>query len=362
MTGLESIDEQHHRLVDLINQFGDALLRTNGASVQEINTLFDALTDYTVYHFRDEEDLMCRAGVQPDFIAHHATEHAHFLRDLTQLHAGMAGHSQEEGHALIGFLTNWLAFHILGSDQMAAWLIGAARKGMAPDEAVRSYHRSKDPATATLLQAVNRLFSQVSERNRTLMELNRTLEQRVLRRTQELSMANARLERMAMTDVLTGLPNRRAALMTLQQAWDDAIANDAPVACMMIDADGFKGINDTYGHDAGDEVLRQLARRLQNALRTDDQVFRLGGDEFLVICSRTSLPVALQIAEKVRMDVAALQVRAGQGLWKGSVSIGVACRLEPMGGMEDLLKAADEGVYAAKRNGRNCVATAQDLA
>lgn len=360
-TGLEKIDDQHHRLVDLINQFGDALLRSQGASAQDIATLFDALTDYAVYHFREEEGLMGQVGVAPEFIAHHAKEHAQFLEDLTQLHAGMAGHNQDEAHALIEFLTNWLAFHILGSDQVAAWLINAARKGIESSEALQSYHRSQDPATATLLHAVNRLFSQVSERNRTLYELNRTLEERVQERTQALSQLNQRLEHLAMTDVLTGLPNRRSALLALQELWCASSASDAPMACMMIDADGFKGINDTCGHDAGDEVLRQLSRRLKNALRTDDQVFRLGGDEFLVICRTTALDVAMQIAEKVRKDVASLQVHSGACCWKGSVSVGVAVRTLKMQAVEDLLKTADEGVYAAKRNGRNCVATAQVL-
>jgi hemerythrin len=127
---------------------------------------------------------------------------------------------------------------------------------------------------------------------------------------------------------------------------------------MMIDADGFKQINDTHGHDAGDGVLRALARQLRDAVRTDDLVCRLGGDEFLIICADTPMDGALQLAEKIRSEVAALRVAAGTGEWRGSISVGVAVRTAEMSSMEDLLKTADLGVYAAKRNGRNCVAVA----
>jgi diguanylate cyclase (GGDEF)-like protein len=124
----------------------------------------------------------------------------------------------------------------------------------------------------------------------------------------------------------------------------------------MVDADGFKQINDNYGHDAGDEVLRQLARNLRYAVRTDDIVCRLGGDEFFVICQGTPQEGAMRLAEKMRQAIAALRVPAGSGAWHGSVSIGVAARMAGMEKYEALIKAADEGVYAAKKNGRNCVA------
>ncbi len=356
LTGLDKVDQQHHELIDNINQFGDALTRSQGASNAEIEALFLKLTDYTIYHFQEEEALMVRYGLAPHFIEQHAHEHGQFLTDLKALHSGMAGQQQEEASALISFLTNWLAFHILGSDKVVAWLIAAAKQGISTQDALASYHASRDPATATLLVAINRLFSQVSERNRTLVELNRTLEQRVAQRTQELSEANLRLEGLAMTDVLTSLPNRRHAINVLAAAWQLSAQNRQPLSCIMVDADGFKGINDSCGHDAGDEVLRQLARRLANALRTDDQVFRLGGDEFLIICPGTSRDDALQMAEKVRRDVASMQVSVNGGVWQGSISMGVATRTSAMGCVEDLLKAADNGVYLAKHNGRNCVA------
>lgn len=128
---------------------------------------------------------------------------------------------------------------------------------------------------------------------------------------------------------------------------------------MMVDADNFKQINDTQGHDAGDEVLRQLSRKLKESIRTDDVVCRLGGDEFIILCQNTPLDGAMLLAEKIRQEVSNLQVSVGNGKWIGSISIGVASRQDDMKVLEDLIKVADNGVYIAKKNGRNFVGSAQ---
>jgi len=361
LTGLPTVDEQHHYLVDLVNQFGDALMRPQGASAQEIEALFDELKRYTLYHFQEEEALMASSGVYPSHIAHHCHEHAHFLQDVVHIHASMAGDDREAANALLNFLSNWLAFHILGTDQLLAWLIKAAKEGTPAEEAMDAFRKTRDPATATLLQAMSQLVNQVSERSRALFELNRTLEARVAERTQALSELNERLETIAMTDVLTGLPNRRQAMQVLEREWRAATDSGAPLDCMMIDADGFKKINDTCGHDAGDAVLRELARCLQHAMRNDDVVCRLGGDEFLIICANTPFDGAMLTAEKVRREVSELRVPAGNGFWTGSISVGVAARQSDMVSLDALLKAADEGVYAAKAQGRNCVTSVQSV-
>jgi hemerythrin len=359
LTGLPTVDEQHHYLVDITNQFGDALMRPQGATSAEVEALIEELKRYTVYHFQEEEALMERSGVYPAHIAHHRREHAQFLQDVVHMHAGMAGDDREAAAALLNFLSNWLAFHILGTDRLMAWLKDAAQAGSSAEEAMEAFKKTRDPATATLVQAMNQLVAQVSERSRAMFELNQTLEARVAERTLALSELNQRLETIAMTDVLTGLPNRRQAMTVLEREWQAATDSGAPMSCMMVDADGFKKINDTYGHDAGDVVLRELARRLQNAVRNDDVVCRLGGDEFLIICANTPLEGALLTAEKVRREVSALRVPAGNDFWAGSISVGAAARVPSMTNAEALLKAADQGVYIAKADGRNCVISVQ---
>ncbi|MCW2311974.1 GGDEF domain-containing protein [Rhodoferax antarcticus] len=359
VTGLPAVDEQHHYLVDIINQFGQSLMQAQGANPEEIERLFQELARYTQYHFSEEEALMVQSDMDARHLAHHTREHAQFLQDVVQMRGELLVNDRRSATALLSYLTNWLAYHILGTDQMMARLMKARAEGISADEAYESSQQNKDPATAILLQAMSHLVEQISDRNRALLEMNQTLEARVAERTQALLQMNQRLETIAMTDVLTGLPNRRHAMQVLETEWQLAKTSGDTMACMMIDADGFKKVNDTYGHDAGDEVLRQLARCLTQAVRNDDVVCRLGGDEFLIICTDTPLQGALQTAEKVRREVAELQVPAGDGFWHASISVGVAASLPAFENVERLLKTADDGVYAAKANGRNCVASVQ---
>jgi len=187
-----------------------------------------------------------------------------------------------------------------------------------------------------------------------LMAWNQTLEARVEERTRELSLANQRLEQQALTDVLTGLSNRRHAMQCLQAEWPAAAESGGSLACIMVDADGLKGVNDMHGHGAGDDVLRHIARALQGAVRNDDTVCRLGGDEYLVISRHTTPEGAQRLAEKLVQAVRELRVPLSQGaVWPGSVSVGVALYQPEMSQVDSLLRAADQALYEAKRAGRN---------
>jgi hemerythrin len=360
VTGLETVDEQHRELVKLINRFGDLLMQADGATQNEVDRVFEKLADYAQFHFQEEEAMMRSFNLDGRHVKNHCEEHAGFLQDVTHMHASTVNGDHEGANRLLTYLTNWLAYHILGTDQTMAQLISAVEQGKSQHDAFLAVGKGRDPATATLLRAMTVLVNEVTAGNRALQELNQTLEVRIAIRTSELVDLNQQLESMALSDVLTGLPNRRHALRCFDQLWQEATKNVTPLACMMVDADGFKTINDTYGHEAGDEVLRQLARCLKNSVRNDDVVCRLGGDEFLILCDHTNLAGAMKLAEKLRQEVAALRVPAGTGVWKGSVSIGVAERTESLVVCDELLRLADNGVYEAKRNGRNCVATVQN--
>jgi diguanylate cyclase (GGDEF)-like protein len=226
---------------------------------------------------------------------------------------------------------------------------------MSAKDAYESKEKSKDKATQLLINAMTGLFEQVSEKNKALVELNQSLEGKVNLRTKELSDANIHLEELSLTDVLTELPNRRHAMRFLASLWKESTETNTPLVCMMLDADHFKAVNDTYGHDAGDLVLKELAMTLKNALRNDDIVCRLGGDEFFVICPNTNKKGGLYTAELIHQAVNKLAVPTGGEPWHGSISIGVACRTDEMKDFEELIKVADNGVYAAKNAGKNCV-------
>lgn len=355
-TGLDEVDEQHQALVDLINRFGVLVLANSDSTFSEMEKVFGELVAYTQYHFKEEEALMYRVGIDSRFIAPHIEFHAEFLREAIKMHDGITPQKLDAAKPMLKYLVHWLAFHILGVDQSMSRQMMAIRKGQSPSAIFKNEADISKEVTEPLLRALDGLFQQVTVQNHQLLELNQNLEVKVAERTHSLSQANKQLEEMALTDVLTGLPNRRHAMARLAKEWAESVRDNTPLACMMIDADGFKQINDTYGHDAGDAVLRQLSRHLRYVVRTDDVVCRLGGDEFLIICANTPLEAALYVAEQMRVAVSDLRLTAGIGEWKGSVSVGVSARTKYMNYPEDLIKDADSGVYVAKRNGRNCVA------
>ncbi|NMG34773.1 diguanylate cyclase [Azoarcus sp. TTM-91] len=175
----------------------------------------------------------------------------------------------------------------------------------------------------------------------------------------ELAITNRRLQEAALTDALTGFPNRRYAIERIQQEWIASTRNRRPLSCMLIDLDGFKQINDSHGHDVGDMVLRQAADALRVALRGQDVICRTGGDEFIVICPDTELDAAMTCGERLREAVEALVVETGGPRLKLTISVGVAVRDASMEDVDALIKRADQGAYKAKQRGRNLVASMQ---
>lgn len=162
---------------------------------------------------------------------------------------------------------------------------------------------------------------------------------------------------LAVTDQLTGLHNRRYMTGQLGALVQRASRGGDPVAALMIDIDHFKKINDSFGHDIGDEVLREFAVRLASNVRAIDLPCRYGGEEFTVIMPDTKLADAERIAERIRLHVAGspFRVAGGEELLTVTISIGVAATLGEGDTSEALIKRADEAVYEAKASGRNRV-------
>ena len=171
----------------------------------------------------------------------------------------------------------------------------------------------------------------------------------------ELAISNRKLEHLALTDLLTGLPNRRAGMATLSQVWSASTRSQQGMSVMMVDIDRFKSVNDTHGHAVGDRVLADVARLLRASARKDDHVIRLGGEEFLVICQNTDLRSSLEAAERLRRKVAAATIDAGRAHLHVSISIGVTSRESTMPDPDSMLAVADQALYAAKQGGRDRV-------
>lgn len=170
----------------------------------------------------------------------------------------------------------------------------------------------------------------------------------------ELAASNQRLQQLALTDVLTGLPNRRFANEHLERQWALAERSGRPLSCMMVDIDRFKQINDTYGHKTGDDALRLVAHALRGTTRVEDVVCRFGGEEFLLICPDIPTEQAYHYAERLRQNVADIHVRGDDGqAFHLTISIGVASKKSTLLNTEMLLQLADKRLYAAKSGGRN---------
>lgn len=168
-----------------------------------------------------------------------------------------------------------------------------------------------------------------------------------------LAMLNAKLHRMAVTDELTGLYNRRHAMLELQEHWSLARRHGQPLACVMFDIDHFKQVNDSYGHVKGDEILQKVASVLRDCTRDCDIVCRMGGEEFLVIFPQQQAARALVCAERCRGETAT-RVRLDDGR-PVTLSGGLAEMTPTMSGPDHLIHAADLCLYQAKADGRNRV-------
>ena len=164
-----------------------------------------------------------------------------------------------------------------------------------------------------------------------------------------------RLQTLAMTDTLTGVANRRGIERFGQDTVAQAATEHLPVTVLSIDIDRFKDINDTFGHQVGDQVLVRVANTCQHALRKFDRLGRVGGEEFLVVLPRTGLDRGAEVGERLRGIVAALplaDVAAGLNV---TISIGVAALAAENANLKDILRRADQALYRAKQNGRNRV-------
>jgi diguanylate cyclase (GGDEF)-like protein len=182
---------------------------------------------------------------------------------------------------------------------------------------------------------------------------------RVLALQEQLVEAREALREQATRDGLTGLWNRTAIFDILQNELARSGRSGKPLIVLMADLDGFKPVNDDFGHMAGDAVLRQVAARMRASVRCYDAVGRYGGEEFLMVLPGCELPAGLVLAERIRDAIGSECFRAGDAEIRLTCSLGAACAVAPaIPQADDLVREADAALYRAKRQGRNRVEAA----
>ena len=164
---------------------------------------------------------------------------------------------------------------------------------------------------------------------------------------------------LALQDPLTELGNRIALDKALRQELQLAERYDQDLSLLMIDIDHFKLINDKHGHSRGDQVLREVASRIQTVCRESDITFRYGGEEFVVLLRKTGTSGALIIAERLRREIAKLRFGEDKNSFATTVSIGVGSRGRDKEKIDAIFERADKALYYAKANGRNCIMNLQ---
>jgi diguanylate cyclase (GGDEF)-like protein len=198
-------------------------------------------------------------------------------------------------------------------------------------------------------------FRELEARVKSLLRIQ-ALQTKLAERERDLSEANSLLLTASRTDALTNVDNRGYLEERLHEVWQHSQRLHEPVSLVMCDIDHFKRVNDQYGHQAGDAVLRQFAQLLKSAARGVDRIGRYGGEEFLVILPGTVLDAAVTFAERLRHDVEAHTFTFDDGTLRRTVSCGVAAWPHPrVTSQEALVKAADGALYVAKETGRNRV-------
>ncbi|MDD2933717.1 MAG: bacteriohemerythrin [Methylotenera sp.] len=462
-TGLPIIDEQHRKLVDLLNNLATHLVY--GVDRSGLNRVFAELADYAVYHFETEEKIWKLHLSEDEMTRSHIKTHESFVVDVLKLKDDLGGLSDDEVvDEVVSFLTHWLAFHILDTDKHMAKIVIGLQQGLSLQTAKEKASVEMSGAMRVLIETVLTMYDSLSSRTLELMreiaerqraEQDLRLFKKVIDGTFEamfitdvnckiidtnpsfclkvkrehdaltglsvmeimpnlfdlekkdeilhianlsgnwsgevtgrgangeveavwltltaikdtqgevthyigiLSSISLLLERQqslladANNDALTGLPNRRLLDDRLEQAIVRSQRSHRLLAVCFLDLDGFKQVNDTLGHEAGDEVLRVTAARLTKVLRGEDTIARIGGDEFILLLGELNDDVSLkELLNRLLQDIAQPILIHGK-LASVTASIGITMYPNDQGKPDELLTHADKAMYSAKNSGKS---------
>lgn len=362
-TGNKLIDEQHYSLVELINELIKVDLDKDSDVLKKIEEINQKLLNYILEHFLSEENLMEKYSVDDRHVKEHKMMHQEFSNKIKQNCSDFIWFSDKEKITdIIEYLIRWLAYHILNADKSLFRQIEYIDKGgCSPSEAYEKEIQIIECATEPLLKALKALYYLVSEKNKELESKNIELEETVKTRTKELIEINEKLEQISLIDELTGLQNRRFFITEIDRLMYNWERYQEPFSLIYLDADKFKLVNDKFGHEKGDIVLKWISKFLKANIRKSNIACRLGGDEFVIICEHCTIHDATHIGENLISKYKKEMDGEISEFWKPSFSIGIVSIDNTMKTAEDMLKKADSAMYFSKKNGGNKLSISEEL-
>lgn len=462
-TGIDRIDNQHRKIIVLLNQLAQQLAHPTDS--QALENIFSELASYAVHHFQTEEGIWNKYLSQENVGQDHAEAHRKFVAAVSELRSENATQPLDVViREAMSFLTHWLAFHILDSDRHLAKIVLALKAGANMEQAKRQAAQEMGGVTHTLIETILSMYDSISTRTLDLIkEVNQRqraetelrlvidntldgicitdanfvlidanpafyftteydseqvigknlkdikglddhgdmifsealrdvgnwsgeLQSRtksgallaewltisavkdndgeithyvaVFSNVSQLISRQTHLEHLANRDVLTGLPNRLLLNDRFSREIAKAERTKEIFAVCYLDLDGFKAVNDTLGHAAGDKLLKEISRRIKYTVRNADTVARIGGDEFVILMGGIKSPENAFVLLNRLLEEIKLPVHLDAHTATVSASIGIA--FFPQHGTEQniLLNSADSAMYAAKKMGKSryCVA------
>ncbi|MBL4691895.1 MAG: GGDEF domain-containing protein [Magnetovibrio sp.] len=355
--GVEQSDVQHKRLVKIINEICFCALSSHNHD-EIIDDLFQKLIDYTKYHFSWEERFYQANKLPTEIFARHKNNHDELIDQVKTLKQKYDGDGNKDANLeeILTTLVVWLTHHILEDDMRMCLIINNIKSGLNAEDAVYQSVKTMEGPKGTISRVMSSMMNVSSS---SVLELRREISFRKkleLKLTEEISFrkkAEKKLKHLAQHDALTDLPNRYLFAQLCISALKTAKRSKLEQAILFIDIDGFKVINDTLGHQAGDKLLISIAKRLKKCIRESDIVARIGGDEFTVHLNGTCKSTdATLIAAKI---IAALSqpFDLKDGTANIGASIGISLYPSDAKDVESLVKCADAAMYTVKKSGKN---------
>jgi len=355
--GVDETDKQHRKLVEIINEICSCALSTKNYE-ETIDDLFVKLIDYSKYHFDWEEQYYQDNNLPGELFDAHQGNHGKLIAQILSLKTKYDQDVNKDTNLeeILTTLVLWLTHHILEDDMLMCLIIDNLAKGMQPAVAIKNANRGMKGPKGTIAKVMSSMMnvssSSVLELRREITfrkELEGKLNSEILIRKE----AERKLTYLAQHDALTELPNRRLFEELGDVAIKGAKRSKAEQAILFVDIDGFKAINDTLGHQAGDELLIAIARRLEDGVRESDIVARIGGDEFILhLGGECGQKDACAIAEKI-IKAMATPFDLEDGTANVGASVGIALYPGDAADVKALVQNADAAMYVAKKSGKN---------